>query len=470
MDFEWPTTLTINAYTGTGQANGIVSDAAKRWVLTNAPETVRTFLKPPPEADPNDWHDPRVGWGLVLPEKPGQSNSDLKSGDDAPEPIRQLLKQRSQDLGFPVPVLRYRPESENRYRFLRNYRDEKDIAISGSPPGVMPGCLPRYLLIFASPTEIPWELQYLLNASCAVGRLALDGQALENYVGAMMDDWKDTMANPANAVVWATDHGPSDITRLMRNSIAAKVYNRLAADPQIGTNAVFVDGSSTNASGDALTSALALASPGLVVTTSHGQTGPLDNLELMGSQLGLPVDQNFLPINPHNLLDKWSPNGAIWYAHACCSAGSDSRTLFNGLVDSGSEIDRVLNGIAMLGARIAPLPQMLLGGSKPLRAFVGHVEPTFDWTLRQPPTGQHLTDTIITALYEKLFQPDRIGNAFRDHYGRLGALYVSYEASLRAFNSGENTRPAMLHALLSARDVQSMVILGDPTACLPALP
>jgi hypothetical protein len=257
----------------------------------------------------------------------------------------------------------------------------------------------------------------------------------------------------------------------MRNSIAAKVHKSLMADPQIGANAVFLDGLVGGASGTALARSLANTSPGLVVTTSHGQTGPLDDIDLMGAQLGIPVDENFAPLDPAELLDDWSPDGAIWYAHACCSAGSDSRTLFDGLVESDSEIDRVLKAIARLGARVEPLPQLLLGAAKPLRAFVGHVEPTFDWTLRQPSTGQQLTDTITTALYPKLFQPEErlVGQALRGCYGRIGALYISYEASLRAFNKGENTRPAMLHALLSARDVQSMVILGDPTACLPVL-
>jgi hypothetical protein len=159
MDIEWPTTLAINAYTGAMQADGAVSAAANRWILTNGPEPVRAFLKPPPAANFNDWTDPRVGWGLVLPERPGQSDSDLVSGDDAPEPIRELLKKRSQILGSPARVLRYRPESPDRFRFLRNYRDRKDLAISGSPTGIAPGCLPCYVLIAASPEQIPWELQ-----------------------------------------------------------------------------------------------------------------------------------------------------------------------------------------------------------------------------------------------------------------------------------------------------------------------
>jgi len=469
MEIELPTVLAINAFTGTKQAEGVVSSEAKRWILNNAPEKVRTFLKPPPLANLNDWRDPQVGWGLILPEKPGLSSSDLASGNDAPEPIQDLLRERSRILGHPAPVLRYRPESPDRFRFLRNYRDSKDLAISGSPIGVAAGCLPWYLLICAPPAEIPWQLQYLLNARCAVGRLALEKQALNNYVMALLADWKDTSAKSNHAVVWATDHGPTDITRLMRLSIAAKLHKRLAADPQIGNNAVFIDGSVTAASGTELAKSLAKLSPGLIVTTSHGQTGPLDDVDRMRAQLGIPVDGTFLPVDPAELLANWSPDGAIWYAQACCSAGSDCQTIFDGLVDKDSEIDRVLKGIADLKAQVAPLPQLLLGATKPLRAFVGHVEPTFDWTLRQPSTGQHLTDTIITALYNKLFQPERLGQALRDCYGQLGALYESYEASLRAFNAGENSRPAMLHALLSARDVQSMVVLGDPTACLPTL-
>jgi AcrR family transcriptional regulator len=62
------------------------------------------------------------------------------------------------------------------------------------------------------------------------------------------------------------------------------------------------------------------------------------------------------------------------------------------------EIDTVLNGIAALGNRVAPLPTALLGAKKPARAFVGHVEPTFDWTLQNPDTNQILTDSIQKAL------------------------------------------------------------------------
>jgi hypothetical protein len=471
----WPSSLVINAHTGDKQAvAGNLDTDARRWVLRVEPTRVKTFLKPPVPADPNDWRDPRVGWGLILPKKPGLSDSELAGAADAPKPIQKLLAARSDALrtpGGPAPVFRYVPNSKNRSLLLRNYRDGKDLDINGSPPGVAPGCLPRYLLIYGTPEEIPWDFQYLLNASSAVGRLSLKDQALENYVGALLSDWANAGARHERALVWAVDHGPADITHLMRNAIAQRLYNDLKDDADLGPNSAFADGTSdpAAATGAKLVSELAARQPGLIVTTSHGQTGPLDDLVAMGAQLGFPVDQQYQTVTPAALLAQWRPDGAIWYAHACCSAGSDARTLFDGLVAAGSPVDAVLKGVEALGARVAPLPEALLGADKPLRAFIGHVEPTFDWTLRQPATGQHLTDTIERALYHNLYQPMTLGWALRDCYDRIGSLFAAYDNNLRAFNRGENTRSAMLYCLLAARDVQSRVILGDPTTILPAL-
>jgi hypothetical protein len=464
---DWPETLAINAFTGERTASSAMGANSVRWLFKNTPEAVRRFLKPPVGPDPNKWYDPEVGWGVILLDR--TDGGDQKSATDAPEPIRALIEARSRVAHYPVPVLRYQPNSGNRFRLLRNYHDRTDLALGDSPRGVSRGCLPHYLLIYGSPAEIPWELQYVLNASCAVGRLALEGRALENYVSALLSEWSGSAAAPERAVIWSTDHGAPDITRLMRNCIAAKVYEKMKQDPEIGAGALFIDGSNMNASGSVLARALSERSPGLIVTTSHGMTGPLDDTDRMRARLGLPVDQNFAPLEPKTLLAEWQPDGAIWYAHACCSAGSDDRTMFDDLVTPGSEIDRVLKGVAALGAQVAPLPQILLGASKPLRAFVGHVEPTFDWTLRNPGTGQFTTDSTTQALYNELFRPQTLGHAFRGCYGRLGSLHASYHASLRAFNAGGCTKPAMLNALLCARDVSSTVILGDPTVSLPGL-
>lgn len=467
-DYEWPESLAVNAYTGSdGPLSGRISNRADRWVLGNGPPEVRPFLKAPEAVNERDWTDPRVGWGLVLPERPGLTTATLANGADAPQPIRDLLEERGMRMGQPAPVFRYRPNSNNRLRLLRNYRDQMDISITGSPRGIRSGALPQYLLIYGTPAEIPWDIQYVLNAGCFVGRLALDGEAIKNYIAALLSNWKNAKASGDRALIWAVDYGVSDITHLMRYSIALPLHEQFSKDNQM--RSTFLDGSTGGATAARLRQDLAVQQPGIVITTSHGKTGPLDDMERMGADLGLLVDQNYETVAPDALLTEWSPDGAIWYAHACCSAGSDNSSIFVSLVEDGSMVHRVLTGISKLGPRVAPLPQKLLGAPKPLRAFVGHVEPTFDWTLRQPSTGQYLTDPIRQALYFELCQrePTPIGFAMRAMYARLSSLFVTYDTYFRAFNSGQNTRGPLLWALLAARDVQSMVILGDPTALCP---
>jgi hypothetical protein len=461
---SWPTTFTINAYAGKEKAaSGNVSEESRRWPLRNAPPKIRTFLKPPKPVDLANWRDPEVGWGIVAAALPGTDDSDLASGADLPEPIQQLRKDRGN-----APVFRYRVGWDQRFRLLRNYADKIDVAIGQSPRGTARECIPHYLLICGTPEQVPWELQYVLNAHYAVGRLHLTGVALENYVSALRSGWQASGANAKRSVIWAVNYGGNDITSLMRNLIAAKVNEKLAGDTDLSAGVKFLDGAGAATSAE-LTNVLAASKPSLVVTTSHGQTYPLDNLDTLRNELGLLVDQNYASVRPESLLDSWQPDGTVWYAHACCSAGCSAQTLFDGLTQDGSEVDQILKGVAKLGSRVSPLPTALLGASKPLRAFIGHVEPTFDWTLRNPDTNQSLTGSMQLALYSELYQPSPVGSAFRRWYERLGSLYTAYDRDQAEFSRGGNTRAAMLKDLLAARDVQSTVILGDPTATLPSL-
>lgn len=454
-----PASLMINAFTGGGPATAKPSARAKRWSFANAPPRIRTFLKAQPRADPKDWRDPRVGWALVLPHNPDLSPADLACAKDAPEPIRALVDSRGEN-GQPALVLRYKSGS-SRIGFLQ--RDGSDLPVNQSAFGTGFAVVPRYLLIYGTPEQIPWEVQYSLNATRYVGRLDLTGTALENYVRALMNNWNDGAADLASALVWSADHGPADITCLMREAIASPVVQKLRADLTIGPNTQYLDGSKPGtATVKTLIEHLSAMRPGFILTTSHGMTGPLDNLEQMAAQMGALVDSDHSLVSPNDILENWKPGGAVWYAHACCSAGSDAHTLFDGLVEADSLVDQVLKGVAKAGARVSPLPNALLGASQPLRAFIGHVEPTFNWTLEQKITKQFTTGPLVNALYEELFQPSPIGMAMSSVYGQLGGIYADYDRFSLVPNQAN-----MLHRLLVARDIQSTVILGDPTAMLP---
>ena len=138
-------------------------------------------------------------------------------------------------------------------------------------------------------------------------------------------------------------------------------------------------------------------------------------------------------------------------------------------------VEEVLLGVARLGARTAPLPTALLGTKKPLRAFIGHIEPTFDWTIRDPTNRQVLTTSLQQALYEHMHQqpPEPVGMAFREFFREVAALYQGWDTvksslaeEVDPVKRGEAEKVAA-RLKLNALDRRSFVILGDPTVALP---
>jgi len=457
-------TISIDAYTGTEAVTGHFADDYAPWVLA-APSIAKaeTLLPAPP--DLADWSDPRVGWGVVLAAPPGADPATLASGADAPEPIRELIKRRN------GKVLRYRPESSHAPWILRDYAGGGDLLNAASQPGSGPRRLPMYLLIYGTPAQIPWPVQYTLNPVRFVGRLDLTGDALANYVNALLAGWPRSTTRYDAPVVWAVDHGGGDITTLMRTAIASELYAALKADNDI-TAPTYVDGSAITATGATLIDALVANRPSLVITSSHGLTGPLRDVARMRDNLGLLVDQEHLPIPPAKLLEAWQPDGAVWFAQACCSAGADNPSSYRGLFRPGEPLDLVLNGVAGVGATTSPLPRALLGAPKPLRAFIGHVEPTFNWTLEFPPNGQVLTSDLKRTLYENLCLGKPVGLAMNDYYKAIGSQLLALDKKTNAFvsSAGPTARQALdmaVYLKVTAYDRANTVILGDPTVAIP---
>lgn len=450
-----PDAFQLNAWTGEEAASGaLIADLAE-WMDSHRPiKPDSAFL--PRVANLRDW--PAVGWGVILPYQDGVPDAQQARADDAPPPIQELVRRRQ------GKVLRYRPSAQLRTSTL--YDPERGVPLAISEHGDEHP-LPAYLLIYGPPDVIPWRLQFALNSAPKrfVGRLDLTGEALENYVSALIDDWSGARIERNAPLIWAVDHGSPDITQLMRGAIAERLAQRYRSDEDLSRGAIFLDGQQGLARAADLVGALVERRPGLIVTTSHGMTGPLDDQELMAQQLGWLVDQRHRLINPSDLLAAWQPDGAIWYAHACCSAGSMRPSAFAGLVQPETKAGRVLGALAGLSDRVAPLPRALLGAKKPLRAFIGHVEPTFSYTLQLPGTNQHLTSGIIEMLNELAFDPGRypVGMMAQAMFARLAQLAGEYNNQ-----RDEGEQRGALYYQICFRDVQSTVILGDPTVALPA--
>jgi hypothetical protein len=315
------------------------------------------------------------------------------------------------------------------------------------------------------------DLQFTLNLACRVGRLDLPEPGLTRYVQHLISAWDRAGCRREQPVVWSTDSGAGDITTLMHTAIATPIARKLGADPEVQRgHLTYLE--SGDATWDKLGCALARQKPALVVTTSHGMTGPISDPTAMVLTLGIPVDASGKTRPPQELLGAWQPDGAIWYAHACCSAGSDRVNHYRSLVNAESSLGRTLEAVRGLGARVAPLPTALLGAEKPLRAFVGHVEPTFNWTLRQPETEAHLTENLCKAICNGIFgeQPEPVSLALGRCYRLVGTWLSQWRQAQVAIDKDADARRVALRTQLAALDQQGLVVLGDPTACLPAPP
>lgn len=480
---RWPDELQINAWAGGLAASANLPQlSAESWAIEEHAFVVPRNLWADEPADERDWERPEVGWGVVLPDSLADDFAKAK-GDDAPEPIRELLRHRQA-----APILRYNRNAGVDYlgRYVNGTYHE--VATVGTDVGVGDSELPRYLLIVGPPQQIPWELQFVLNSSRYVGRLDLDPAGLEHYVCALIDGWSESQVRSEKPVLWATDHGVEDITFLMRHTIVKPLREKLDADPHVTGPVIYLAGDDAKAS--ALRTALRDNRPALIVTASHGWTPESNAMIVEGDEgrLGALVDQEHKSVTADVLLgaapvpgtssgdedqEGWDPDGAIWYSHACCSAGGDAQTHYEGLVAKGSSIDSALRAVASMGARTAELPRRLLSVDRPLRAWVGQVEPTFNWTLRHRVNSQIMTSGITSALYTSMFRqrPEPVGMAMRHVFEPVGDFWHAWKrAATSATTKGDKlARVTAAQNQLSAIDRQSTVILGDPTVVIPAM-
>lgn len=472
--------FTINAWRG-GDA-----PVTGRFAEHLLPYVARPMLPAPVRmmaTEPNlqRWDGPDgAGWTLVLPHDPSKKPEEQATPDDAPPSIQWLWRSR----GCP-PILRYiasGPGKPNAY--LRRYRRDGDkvvcndysLAKGTSAPELAQ--VPFYLLLAGSPRDLPWSLQYTLNGNRAVGRLDLDeGEGLRNYVERLINGWEDDGARATAALIWSVDHkkGGKDITEIMRTFIGDRLDRSLAEESRerqrnskSPITRQYLGGSDATVGG--LGEGLGRLRPGLIVTTSHGAILGSSNKESRRAALGLPVDQTWTVLDPDALGKCWQPAGAVWYAHACCSAGSDDASRYKGLIKPESDAAQALRDAGELGETVAPLPRLLLGASRPLRAFIGHVGPTFSWTLRECRTRESLTEPIIHALYTRFYQEQRfaVGHMIRPIFQPLVTLFqeAAREHDAHLYDPNASCTPIVDRRLM-AEDLQSTVLIGDPTVLIP---
>ena len=458
----FPQDIQINAWANSAVFGEIDPTLQTRIVGRDAP--MRKTALPVAKSSLKHWHKSDVGWGLVLPDNPQLSPDHRGTSIDAPEPIQELHAKRG------GPVFRIN-ETWEPGRLLQYLEDGTPVQplLSANNIGMDPGHVPKYLLIVGGPDVIPWQVQYDLQYSHFTGRLDLDEAGLRNYVRALMNDWHGMTPNASNTLVWSVDHGKPDITYWLRRTIGKVLHKKFAKDADLALKDGAKVISKSEATHRALADGLRVHRPSLIATTCHGETWPLNDPATMRTHLGLLIDGEKARVDLSALSGAAAPAGAIWYAHACCSAGATGTSAYSDVLKPGSTAHDVVTAVTTCGEVIAPLPRTLLGAPRPLAAFVGHVEPTFDWTIRHPDTGQYLSNAIMDCFYQALFTGQPIGMALSDLRSTSGSLLTSLSIAEKLLREEGDTAQLgnILSLDLSAHDWQSVVLLGDPTVTVP---
>lgn len=457
-----PQSVQIDAWAGAPATSPIATDAERWGARPGLPTQEPLDFAAPP--DPAHWANENIGYGILVPDSDDDIWTHQKAtGSTLPEPVQRLLRARPG-----TALLYWKPIHKT--GFVRRYYDDgltpdtSDRPIGLTEFGTARDRLPKFVLIAASPEKIPWDVQYSLSLRHAVGRLPFDGDEADAYVTAMLDGtgWASSPPTSSSVAVWAADHGGSDITQLMRAAITTPFIKKCRNT--IASLSTAVGAEATEAG---LVATLA-AHPTLLVTSSHGAT-PLDERELV-LHLGLPVAQNHAPVRIDTLLEHL-PGGSIWFAQACCSAGSSDRSNYSGLLKANTTARLIVDAVAGLASSVAPAPLALLQRTPPVRAVFGHVEPTFDWTLRDPATKAKFGHSIVDALAGELHSGQPLGLVLENYYDGVGTLVNEWARASDRF--GETHDRSILITMtrlrLTAWDRQSLVLLGDPTVTIPAI-
>jgi hypothetical protein len=401
--------------------------------------------------DPQDLAS--VGWGVVIP--PDLDPAVLEALDP-------LLRLRGEQAGDLFQRLEVRP-GEDKEEFLARY---------GMGPSVAdPRKVPYYLLLAGSPDQIPFDVQYQLGVSYAVGRLDLeDPEACAAYAASVVAAERsldapaeDVPTSLARRLHLFAPRNPADrATALSASRLVEPLHEELrdaARAWQIGTD---IGAGATRARlEDLLTGPQA---PDLLFTASHGVGGTAAHRDLAGALLCQdwpgplaargPVDEGQY-LAAHHLPAATPVGPRVVFSFACFGAGTPHVSDYPGGPDGGGEL-------AATGFT-ARLPQRLLGApAGGALAFVGHVDRAWSCSFLWKGLAAQVTPFQSTLL--ALMDGARLGSAMESLTSRYAEIATELTRRMDGFRRyGKRIDDADLVGLWTAtHDARAYVVLGDP--------
>jgi hypothetical protein len=356
----------------------------------------------------------------------------------------------------------YRP-GETKQQFLTRMG-------AGTGP-VDPGKFPYYVLLVASPEEIPYRMQYQLDVQYAVGRIHFDTvEEYARYAGNVVE--AETRRGPAvrTVALWGVENPGDRATRASARHLVAPLADYLERAPgEPWRVSRFLGEDATKAR---LAALLGSDAPSLLVTASHGIGFPSGDPRQRSDQGALVCQDWAGPYSGPLTADHYFAGddlaadadlgGLVGFHFACFGAGTPRHDDFSRKGDSPALVDLAPH------AFVARLPQRMLGRARGALACIGHVDRAWTSSFLQADPRHAGAVTAQLAVFEsalqRLIDGRCVGHAM-DHfdlrYAELASdLATRIEDATRYDVAVDDHELAQMW--IYANDARDYAVIGDP--------
>ena len=425
--------------------------------------------------DPDDLA--QAGWALVFPfvRKGGEAEAHQAAIREALAPLLALRRAQAAR------------RDERRYReclgpdaYRPGETKQQFLTRMGAGPGpVDPAKFPYYVLLVASPEEIPYRVQYQLDVQYAVGRLHFDTiDEFARYAANVVE--AETRPGPVTRrmAVWAAENPDDRATRASARHLAAPLADALERD-QIDRWQVsrFLGEHATK---ERLASLLGRDVPSLLVTASHGvgfsagdprqrsDQGALLCQDWDGPRAGSLTPSHYFAGD--DIPADADLRGLVGFHFACFGAGTPKHDDFSRNGDLPSLVDIAPH------AFVARLPQRMLGRARGALACIGHVDRAWASSFLQADPRQAGAATAQISVFEsalkRLMEGRCVGHAmdyFDLRYAELASDLAARIEDATKYGVAVDDRE-LAQMWLYANDARDYAVIGDPAVRIGGTP
>lgn len=410
----------------------------------------------------------QAGWALVFPNV--YSSERRQSIKDLLAPL--LARRRSQVKSAHYKELEYHP----------GWDVDTFLTHHGAGPGAAESDkVPYYLLLVASPAEIPFDLQYGLSIQYAVGRIHFDNlDGYRRYAEAVVAVEESGRTGTPSAAFFGVDHDRATrrsaggliapLSDFVARRTTVQVTRHMGADASKATLSRLLGGRESP--------------PWLLFTASHGlgllgQGRELTDQKRRNGALlcqdwpgqGTPAHDHFFAAD--DMADDANLRGLIAFNFACFGAGTPALNSFH---EYDQLLERVYPERTFAGRQLAQAPFL---ARLPMRLLeqgalcvIGHVDRTwstcFQW---KTATGADFRyTTTFENVLSRLLNGRRAGHAM-EYFGLLGATLGARIAAMQHSAANPMRRPIddaeWAYTFMCWHNARNFILLGDPAVQMP---